>query len=480
MLEWGVSAQRKEGYNLSLRKLSPAEERVVEEVSDRFKETSKRRELGGQENEKRYISELVAEYCRENSLSIDSEQRDYLAKYSFLNILGLCGIDLLLEDDGVEEMGVIGINKPVYVYIAGSGWKETNLIFRSESIVTDVINKIARSLGRRITFQNPTLNAVLPDGSRLHASIPPISHVEMTIRKFRSRPISIPDLLNYKTYSLEALAFLSLVFQSDYSVIVAGNTASGKTSTLNALFSYIPLNERILIIEETPEINIPHKHVIKMLSNVGLQINMRSLVEDTLRMRPDRVIVGEVRTPEEVSALIETILSGQARGSYATFHAQSSDEAVKRIVSLGVLPIDVASLDFIVVQRRMLRYDTKTRRSWEERRGVEIAEVLQEDSRPKINPIFSLNTKTGGMSGSPIRASRIDEIADNFSITRKELMEEIDRRKRMIEKISRKSEEFANSVFEIQNSLFKLGGEISESQADKASERDAENTFAIS
>jgi type IV secretory pathway ATPase VirB11/archaellum biosynthesis ATPase len=278
----------------------------------------------------------------------------------------------------------------------------------------------------------------------------------MTIRKFRSKPVTISDLLNFDTYSSEALAFLSLIFQSDYSVIIAGNTASGKTSTLNAMFTYIPLNERILIIEETPEINIPHKHVIKMLSNPGLGIDMRSLVEDTLRMRPDRVIVGEVRTPEEVSALVETILSGQARGSYATFHAQSSEEVIKRMVSLGVMPIDAASIDFIIVQRRMLRYDTKTRKCWEERRGFEISEVIQEDGQPKLNNIFNFNIKNGQMVGSPSKAKKIDEIADNFSVSKRELFDEIDRRKKLIEKISKKDITFTDSVYEIQNALFKL------------------------
>lgn len=455
MLEWGITTARKEGYILKLPRLSPEEERLVEEVSDRFKELSKRREVGKFDEEKGYISKLLIEYCRETSLVIDSSQKEYLTEYVILNVLGLCGIDLLLKDDKIEEIGLIGVNKPIYIYLAGEGWKETNLIFKSEGIIIDVINKIARSLGRRITFQNPKLNAVLPDGSRLHASIPPISRGELTIRKFRSKPISVLDLANYNTYSLDALAFLSLVFQSDYSVVVAGNTASGKTSTLNALFSYVPMSERVLLIEETPEINIPHKHIVKMLSNPESGIDMRSLVEDTLRMRPDRVIVGEVRTPEEVSALVETVLSGQARGSYATIHAQSSEEVIKRMISLGVMPLDAASIDFIIVQKRMLRYDTKTRRSWEERRGIQISEVIQEDNLPKINDIFSFDIKNGEMIGNPSKARRIDEIADYFSVSKKELSDELERRKKAIEKLSKKNLSFEDSVIEIQNILFK-------------------------
>jgi len=455
MLEWTVTSGEKEDYILDLPRLSPAEEEVIEEVSNNFKEMSKCREIGSHEEEREHVSKLVLDYCRENSITIDGTQKEYIAKYAFLNILGLCGIDLLLQDENIEEISLIGINKPVYVYLAGKGWKHTNLSFKSENIVIDIINKIARSLGRRITFQNPKINAILSDGSRLHASIPPISSVEMTIRKFRSKPITIFDLVNYNTYSSEALAFLSLIFQSDYSVVVAGNTASGKTSSLNAFFSYIPLNERVLIIEETPEINIPHKHVVKMLSNSELGIDMRSLVEDTLRMRPDRVIVGEVRTREEISALIETILSGQARGSYATLHAQTSDEVIKRMVSLGVLPIDVASIDFTVVQRRMLRYDTKTRKCWEERRGIEISEIVQDGGEPRSNIIFNFNIRTGEMIGNISKVKRIDEIADYFSVSKKELLEETERRRKVIEDISRKKLSFEDSVMEIQNMMFR-------------------------
>jgi Flp pilus assembly CpaF family ATPase len=306
----------------------------------------------------------------------------------------------LLKDNELEEIAIIGINKPVYVYNMKKGWLETNLYFRNEETVIAVINKIARQVGRRITYQNPKINAVLPDGSRLHASIPPISNIEMTIRKFKSNPITPCDIINSGVYSLDAVAFLSLVFQSDYNVLIAGNTASGKTTTLNALFSFVPLSDRILIIEETPEINIPHPHKIKLLSNSELKISMKELVEDSLRMRPDRVIVGEVRTEEETASFIETILSGQARGSYATFHAQSSEEAVKRMLNLKISRYDINSIDFILIQRRIMKYDPLKRKYWEERKGIEISEI---DDDGNIRQIFVLNRKTNNLEGDPTK-----------------------------------------------------------------------------
>ena len=311
---------------------------------------------------------------------------------------------------------------------------------------------MARGLGRRITYQQPRLNAILPDGSRIHASIPPISDIELTIRKFKKNPITILDLIKNKTYSADQLAFLSILFQLDYSVIIAGNTASGKSSTLNSLFSFVPLTDRVLTIEETPELSIPHPHIVKMVSSPEIGIDMRSLVEDSLRMRPDRVVVGEVRTREEVSALIETILSGQARGSYATFHAQSSEEVVKRMVSQGILRVDVSSIDFIVIQRRLIRYDPKTKRSWEERRCVEISELVGGEA--SINRIFEYSVRTGKFTGSWIRSRRLHDIADKLSISTAELIIELERRKKLFLNLKDKDLNYKETVREIQSDLF--------------------------
>ncbi len=299
----------------------------------------------------------------------------YIMEVAFLDICGHGVLQPLLAEKEFEEIAVIGIGKPIYACHRKKGWLRTNCFFTREEAAVAVINKMARQLGRRVTLRQPRLNAVLPDGSRLHASIPPISGVEMTIRKFRESPISVADLIGYGTYSAESLAFLWLAAQSDISLLVSGNTASGKTSTLNALFSFVPLGERVLITEETPEMNIPHEHAVKLLANAELGVGMPELVADSLRMRPDRVIVGEVRTKEEVGALFETILSGQARGSFATFHAQSGEEALARLRSFGIAPMDLRSLDLIVVQRRMARFAPDGSPLGEVRKCVEICEV---------------------------------------------------------------------------------------------------------
>ncbi|MCX8202298.1 MAG: ATPase, T2SS/T4P/T4SS family [Candidatus Micrarchaeota archaeon] len=447
MLGWEIVNEKKD-YNLSIPPISKQEEEIINELTKLFKEESKDKDISSK-NIRKEIAELLIDYCKYHHISLEPDQEKYFVDYLMYNIYGFNGIEEFLSDHQIEEIAVIGIDKPVYVYHTERGWLETNLKFRSEETVIAVINKIARQVGRRITYQNPKINAVLPDGSRLHASIPPISNVEITIRKFRSNPVTPVELFEKNIYSKDAIAFLSLVFQSDFNILIAGNTASGKTTTLNALFSFVPLSDRILVIEETPEINIPHPHKIKLLSNPELKISMKNLVEDSLRMRPDRVVVGEIRTEEETESFIETILSGQARGSYATFHAQSSDEVIKRMLNLGVSAYDVASIDFIIIQRRLMRYDSNTRRYWEERKGIEISETSREGG---VNKLFSLDMKSGNFSGDPSKSNKYEDIASSFGMTKKELNEEIDFRKGILSSIKYNS--YNEFVFKLQEKLF--------------------------
>lgn len=427
--------------------LSEEEEALVVEVCEDYKELSKSEEVGGEPEEaKARLGELLAEKCRRDGIRLDGEQANYLAEAAYMSTRGFGVLELLLKEKEFEEVAVIGVGKPIYAYKRGKGWLRTNCLFTREEAAIEVMNKMARPLGRRVTLQQPRLNAVLPDGSRLHASIPPISGVEMTIRKFRAEPISIADLALNRTYSPEALAFLWLAVQCDVSVLVAGNTASGKTSTMNALFSFVPLSERVLVTEETPEINIPHEHVCKLLANAELGIRMSELVADSLRMRPDRVIVGEVRTQEEVRALFETILSGQARGSFATFHAQSAREALARLCSHGILPVDLQSLDLIIVQRRMARFHGGTGK--ELRRCTEICELGEADGggMPALVQLFAYDYARDSLARENQGKRIYERIRRSFGLSQEELEKEIDARAAFISKISERKMGFFESV----------------------------------
>jgi len=420
-------------YKVGLPELSGEERQVVRDVAKTFRDASARTEFADNEELRREIARLLAVHCEETGLLMDGEQQGYLARATLSHVYGFSGLDELLNDDELEEIAVVGMNKPVFVYHRKKGWMKTNCMFTEGDAFVDVVNKMARGLGRRITLQSPRLNAILPDKSRLHASIPPISNYELTIRKFRGNPIHAADLLAYRTYSADALAYLWLAVQSDSSIIVSGNTASGKTSTLNALFQFVPLKERVLVTEETPEINIPHENQIKLLSSSELGVQMKDLIADSLRMRPDRVIVGEARSAEEAHSLVETLTSGQARGSYATFHAQSARETLVRLRSLGVLASDLQSIDLIVVQRRMMRYDAKNRGGREVRRCTEISEIIRNENDadsalPALNMIYKYEMKSDRLERTASKSLLMERVRASFGMAEKEFAAEMKKR----------------------------------------------------
>ena len=196
--------------------------------------------------------------------------------------------------------------------------------------------------------------------------------------------------------------------QADCSLVIAGNTGSGKTTSLNAIFSFVPLNERIVVIEETPELKIPHKHVVKLTVCKEKGIEMHHLIEDSLRMRPDRIIVSEIRSAEETRAFINTLLAGQGKGSYATFHANSAKEAVKRLEFLGIRSVDIASIDLLLIQRRWPRAINK--RIFEERRIIEVAELSE---KAKLRMLYRFDYKKNRL----IKTNKSRRIAEKIERT---------------------------------------------------------------
>ena len=376
------------------------------------------------------LPSLLKRYCEEKNVLLDKAAGEKIVSLAERCVRGLGIFDFLLQDDELEEISVVGLQKPVFVFHRKKGWMETNAFISSEEHALDLINKIARPLGRRVTTQNPRVNAILPDGSRLHASIPPVcpQGVEITIRKFLRNPLNARELCDLQTLSLDAAAFLWAVLYGDVSLCIAGNTGSGKTTTLNALFSFIPLNERIVVTEETPELFLLHEHCVKILANEELGVGMKDLVKDTLRMRPDRVVVGEVRSAEETQALFDSLLAGQAKGSFFTFHAKSAGEALQRMQSFGIANEDLNAVDLILVQKRISFLDKKTRAQKELRRVTEICEVAESKPRVLFETKNGRLEKTGGFASS----LTVEKVLANYGFSKKEFAAEVQKRKKFL------------------------------------------------
>lgn len=378
---------------------------------------------------------FLKNYCIENLILLNKEQREKIILWLEIEAMHESILTPLLKDPDFEEIVINGSNKPILVYHRTFGWLTTNLCFTLEEKIKNVINKMAAPLGRQLSYHTPILNAVLDNGSRLNATINPIafSGINCTIRKFKETPFTPIEIIETKTITRSAMAFLWLAMQTNCSVLVCGNTGSGKTTTLNSLFCFLPQNERIVVVEETPELVLPQTHKVKLNTCDSLAISLDKLIENTFRMRPDRVIVGEIRTKEESKAFINTMLAGQARGSYATFHAESANEALERLRTFGIEDSTLLSIDLIIVQKRIQLIDSKCRR--EERRVTEICETVKINNKVTINPIFEFdfNKKTLIKTGESKRI--ISKIKQTFMCDEKKIIALQKEREQILEKL---------------------------------------------
>ncbi|MDD5163767.1 MAG: ATPase, T2SS/T4P/T4SS family [Candidatus ainarchaeum sp.] len=385
------------------------------------------------------IESFIENYCIEKSILLDPEQRKYFEKILESRIFGFSALDFFLTDPSIEEISVIGIGrkKPVFVFHREFGWIKTNVFFGSENFARDLANKMARKIGRRLTLECPKLNANLPDGSRLTAIIPPVSEeASLTIRKFRTEPFTPLDLIENNTFSSEFCAFIWLALELECSFLIAGNTGSGKTSTLNCLLGFVPKQERLIVVEETPEIVLPHEHCVKMNVVKEQGFDMHSLIIDTLRMRPDRVVVGEIRNSCEAIAFMDTLLAGQGRGSYATFHALCGKEAVARLKSFGIRELDLAAIDLLIVQRRWAQ--ASAHGFAEKRRIVEAMEICFSGEGIETKPLFEFDFQKNCLVKTGESEKVFSRARDFLGLDRKRFLEEIEKRKKILEGIAQK------------------------------------------
>jgi flagellar protein FlaI len=375
---------------------------------------------------------LLQELCEHRGVLPSRASAERVLESAEKHLKGFGVLDPLLRDDELEEIAVTGVGEPVRVYHRQRGWLVTDAVLDGESYALHLINKMARPLGRRVTYHQPRLNATLPDGARLHASIAPLAAkgVELTVRKFTPQPYSPAELVANRTMSARCAALLWLTLEGDHSLLVAGNTGSGKTTTLNALFAFVPLAERVVVTEETPEIRIPHPHLVRLVASEELGISLLDLARDTLRMRPDRVILGEARTREETAALFDSLLAGQARGTYATFHGASAREALLRLQSLGVRREDLSALGLVIIQRRLSLPARGQRKALEIRRVVELAEVTPGG---EARSLFARDPRRDVLCEVGLRRSEtLERLADAHRCSPRHLLEELSARERWL------------------------------------------------
>ena len=323
--------------------------------------------------------ELSKTMVRESMPQMEEHDLESISQKLVQDMLGLGSIEYLLHDDQIEEICVNGGGLPVWVYHKKHAWLCTDITMESDSQIWNYASSISRGVGRQINTQTPLLDAYLSTGDRVNSTLFPISYFgnTITIRKFARKPWTITDYIKAKTISSEVAALLWLATQYEMNVIVSGGTGAGKTSLLNVLSMFIPPNQRIISIEQTREINLPsHMQwvplVVREPTSEGTGgVSMLDLMVNTLRMRPDRMIVGEIRRAEEAQVLFEAMHTGHS--VYATLHAETVSETVKRLSNppINIPSVMMESLHLVVAMFR-------DRRSGK-RRVYEVGEIIPTD-----------------------------------------------------------------------------------------------------
>jgi pilus assembly protein CpaF len=277
---------------------------------------------------------------KEEKIPLNDDEREQLVGEIIDQALGFGPIERFLDDPSVSEVMVNGTDG---VYIERNGKLElTDAQFFSEQHVLRVIDRIVAPLGRRIDESSPMVDARLVDGSRVNAVIPPlaIDGPQLTIRKFAQRVLTLPDLMSIGTLNAQVADFLAACVQGRINILISGGTGSGKTTLLNVMSSMIPASERIVTIEDAAELRLQQRHVIRLESRPSNiegkgEIRTRDLVRNALRMRPDRIVVGEVRGAEALD-MLQAMNTGHD-GSMSTLHANSPRDALSRVETMVLM-----------------------------------------------------------------------------------------------------------------------------------------------
>jgi pilus assembly protein CpaF len=341
---------------------------------------------------RRTIQDMFEQILAQENIILSRSERERLFEGIVAEILGFGPLEVLLADENVSE---IMVNGPEKVFVERKGkLSKTNIIFESNEHVMKVIDRIVSPLGRRIDESSPYVDARLPDGSRVNAIIPPLAlnGPTLTIRKFEKDPLTIDDLIRFGSISPETAEFLKACVKARLNIVVSGGTGSGKTTLLNVLSSFIPNDERIITVENAAELQLRQEHVVTLESRPPNiegkgEVTIRDLVINTLRMRPDRIVVGECRGGETLD-MLQAMNTGHD-GSLTTAHANTPRDMLSRLETMCLmagmdLPVraireQVASAVDVIIQQSRLRDGSRKIVNVTEVQGMEGDVIVMSD-----------------------------------------------------------------------------------------------------
>ncbi len=383
-----------------------------------------------------YLAELTRKVMSSSSILIDKfipgtneYTKGLLQAYLRNAMLGLGDLEAPLSDENLEELAVNGSREPIWVFHKKAGWCKTNIKLQSEEVIYDLSEMIGRKVGREINNLAPLMDAELTDGSRVNATLYPISQVgnTITIRKFEKNPWTMPALVKNGTVSPQIAGLIWLCIQSEVSLLISGGTASGKTSFLNASSIFFPASRRIISVEETRELTLPkfYQWVSMITRNPNPEgkgaVALYDLMVNALRQRPDIMLVGEVRTGKDAETLFEAIHTGHA--VYGTVHADNAQDTIVRMTNppIATPKIMINAMGGIIVAFR--------HRSRGIRRVLEFAEIMRTGDANTLYR-WSMRNDTFNQVGDMLRLQEI--IGLYAGLNMKEIEDEIAEKAKII------------------------------------------------
>jgi flagellar protein FlaI len=410
-----------------------------------IKETMKNLEIDTDELDNKgsdeYLLDKLDLIYDEYNIKTSDESRKKIYYYIGKTSLGLGKIDPLMKDPNIEDISCDGTNVPLFLYHRKYGSLKSNISFEDDTELSSYIFKLAQKCGKHISIADPMLDATMPDGSRIQMTLSDEITAKgstFTIRKFRSDPFSPPDLVEFNTMSSEMIAFMWLAVENGINTLFVGGTASGKTTALNALTLFIPRESKIVSIEETREINLPHPNWIPGVSRSGFgevvankmvgEIDTYDLMKAALRQRPEYILVGEIRG-REAYVLFQAMATGHA--TYSTAHADSAQSLIHRLEGkpINIPRVMLQSLDIVCL------HVITSVKNFRARRCKQIIEIIDIDPTTKeilTNEVFHWDPIDDNFTYSG-KSYVLERIRAEKDMNREEMTEELNNRKKIVE-----------------------------------------------
>ena len=447
-IKW-VPEEKKLMYNVVEPELSPEEKKILKSIENDLTEIIdvKMSITKNKSKATQYLQGKVKQILEETGRVLSAGRYIKIMYYIVRNFVGLNEIEPMMHDPYIEDIGCSGLNSAIYIIHRRFGSIETNIKYKDFEYLSNFVVKISERCGRYISYAKPLLDGSLPDGSRIQASLAKDVTTKgptFSIRKFRKNPFSPVDIINMKTAPSGLMAYLWFLLEHDTSIIVCGGVSTGKTSFLNVLSMFIAPEEKIISIEDTREINLPHENWIPSVARVGFgfpeaggkmygEIDLFQLLKESFRQNPDYVIVGEVRG-KEAYVMFQGMSSGHP--SLGTIHAGSVDDVIKRLETppIELSPSLIESMDVLIV---MVNAKEKGKSARRVKEVVEIQSIDPKTGKAHTIKTFGWIPATDDFKENIAESEVLRRVSFERGLSYPDILKELDRRKRVLEWMQR-------------------------------------------